>query len=132
MTSPIAARAPLASRSAHHAGQTALGCFRNRVSLEVETKNGPLDPVSVADRAVEEMIRAEIVRALPDDAILGEEGGAGAGTSGLRWVIDPIDGKWRPKSLADSRSHRRSCRLPSGDEARRGAGSTEARLLVPD
>ena len=92
MTDPIAARAELASRLAHHAGQTALGYFRNRASLEVETKNGTLDLVSVADRAVEEMIRAEIARAFPDDAILGEEGGAGAGTSGLTWVIDPIDG----------------------------------------
>jgi myo-inositol-1(or 4)-monophosphatase len=92
MTDPIAARASLASDIAHRAGQIALDYFRNRASLEVETKNGALDLVSVADRAVEEMIRAEITRAFPDDAILGEEGGAGEGTSGLKWVIDPIDG----------------------------------------
>lgn len=92
MTDPIAARAALASRLARQAGQTALDYFRNRASLEVQTKNGALDLVSVADRAVEEMIRHEIARAFPDDAVLGEEGGAGAGTSGLTWVIDPIDG----------------------------------------
>ena len=92
MTDPIAARATLASDLAHRAGQIALDYFRNRASLEVETKNGKLDLVSVADRAVEEMIRAEIACAFPDDAILGEEGGAGEGTSGLKWVIDPIDG----------------------------------------
>jgi myo-inositol-1(or 4)-monophosphatase len=92
MTDPLAARAALASSLARRAGQIALDYFRNRASLEVETKNGSLDLVSVADRAVEEMIRAEIARAFPDDAILGEEGGAGAGTSGLTWVIDPIDG----------------------------------------
>jgi myo-inositol-1(or 4)-monophosphatase len=92
MTDPIAARTALASSLARQAGRTALGYFRNRASLEMETKNGTLDLVSVADRAVEEMIRAEIARAFPDDAILGEEGGAGAGTSGLTWIIDPIDG----------------------------------------
>lgn len=92
MTDPIAARAAFASDLAHRAGQLALGYFRNRASLEIETKAGALDLVSVADRAVEEMIRAEIALAFPDDAILGEEGGAEGGTTGLRWVIDPIDG----------------------------------------
>ena len=92
MTDQIAARAALASDIARRAGQIALDYFRNRANLKVETKNGALDLVSVADRAVEEMIRGEIARAFPDDAILGEEGGAGGGTSGLKWVIDPIDG----------------------------------------
>ncbi|MGP1355855.1 inositol monophosphatase family protein [Roseicyclus sp.] len=92
MTDPIAARAALASDLARRAGQIALDFYRNRASLEIETKQGELDLVSIADRAVEEMIRAEIARAFPDDAILGEEGGAAAGRSGLTWVIDPIDG----------------------------------------
>jgi myo-inositol-1(or 4)-monophosphatase len=92
MTDPIAARAALASDLAHRAGQIALGHFRNRANLVVETKAGALDLVSIADRAVEDMIRAEIARAFPDDAILGEEGGAAAGRSGLTWIIDPIDG----------------------------------------
>jgi myo-inositol-1(or 4)-monophosphatase len=92
MTDPIAARAALASDLARRAGQVALGYFRNRAELEIETKNGELDLVSIADRAVEDMIRAEISRAFPDDGILGKEGGASPGTSGLTWVIDPIDG----------------------------------------
>jgi myo-inositol-1(or 4)-monophosphatase len=92
MTDPIDARFALASDLARRAGQIALDYFRNRANLEIETKNGALDLVSVADRSVEEMIRAEISRAFPDDAILGEEGGAGEGRSGLGWVIDPIDG----------------------------------------
>ncbi|HMO06551.1 MAG TPA: inositol monophosphatase family protein [Paracoccaceae bacterium] len=92
MTDPIAARAALASDLARRAGQVALGYYNNRASLEIETKNGELDLVSVADRAVEEMIRRGIAAAFPDDAILGEEGGATSGASGLTWVIDPIDG----------------------------------------
>ncbi len=92
MTDPIAVRAALASDLARRAGQIALEYYRNRASLEIETKDGELDLVSIADRAVEEMIRAEIAASFPDDAILGEEGGSTGGTSGLTWVIDPIDG----------------------------------------
>ncbi|GAB5449297.1 inositol monophosphatase family protein [Gymnodinialimonas sp.] len=92
MTDPINARATLASDLARRAGLLALEYYRNRSALEVETKNGELDLVSIADRAVEDMIRAEITANFPDDAILGEEGGAVGGKSGLTWVIDPIDG----------------------------------------
>ena len=92
MTDLIAARATLASGLARRAGLLALDYYRNRDTLAIETKEDQLDLVSIADRAVEEMIRAEITAAFPDDAILGEEGGARAGASGLTWVIDPIDG----------------------------------------
>ena len=92
MTDALSARADFASGLARRAGQVALDYFRNRASLEIETKAGALDLVSIADRAVEAMIRAEIAAAFPDDAILGEEGGATAGASGLTWTIDPIDG----------------------------------------
>lgn len=50
------------------------------------------DPVTVADRAAEQAMRAVLAEMRPDDAILGEEFGATAGTSGLTWVLDPIDG----------------------------------------
>ena len=50
------------------------------------------DPVTVADRLAEEQMRAILALRRPDDAILGEEYGAKAGTSGLTWVLDPIDG----------------------------------------
>ncbi|MEM1100801.1 MAG: inositol monophosphatase [Pseudomonadota bacterium] len=92
MNDPIASRAEFASILARRAGQVALDYFRKRAELTIETKAGELDLVSVADRAVEEMIRAEITRAFPGDGILGEEGGATRGTSGVTWVIDPIDG----------------------------------------
>lgn len=50
------------------------------------------DPVTEGDRAAERAMRAVLAERRPDDAILGEEYGAQDGTSGLTWVIDPIDG----------------------------------------
>jgi histidinol phosphatase-like enzyme (inositol monophosphatase family) len=50
------------------------------------------DPVTIADRAAEQAMRGILARRRPDDAIYGEEFGAQAGTSGLTWVLDPIDG----------------------------------------
>jgi histidinol-phosphatase len=48
--------------------------------------------VTSADLAVEDLIRTELVRRTPEDGIVGEEHGAREGTSGRRWVIDPLDG----------------------------------------
>jgi len=56
------------------------------------TKTSAIDVVTEADRACEALIRARIAAARPDDAFLGEEGDDVAGTSGVRWVVDPIDG----------------------------------------
>ncbi|MDR7385180.1 inositol monophosphatase family protein [Promicromonospora iranensis] len=56
------------------------------------TKSSEVDPVTVMDRASEELLREMIAAERPDDAILGEEGDDVAGTSGLTWVLDPIDG----------------------------------------
>lgn len=68
-----------------------LGHFRT--PLDAETKEaGRFDPVTVADRLCEDAMRAVLARRRPDDAILGEERGTRAGTSGLTWVLDPIDG----------------------------------------
>ncbi len=50
------------------------------------------DPVTVADRAAEQRMREILGECRPDDAILGEEYGAKPGTTGLTWVLDPIDG----------------------------------------
>ena len=50
------------------------------------------DPVTVADRLAEEHMRAILAQRRPEDGILGEEYGPKAGTSGLTWVLDPIDG----------------------------------------
>ncbi len=60
------------------------------LDLKVETKPD-LTPVSEADKAAEELIRGQLGRARPRDAVLGEEyGGEGGGPR--RWVVDPIDG----------------------------------------
>ncbi|MDO9497160.1 MAG: inositol monophosphatase family protein [Nocardioides sp.] len=56
------------------------------------TKTSDIDVVTEADRAAETLIRDTIRARRPDDAFLGEEGDDEAGTTGVRWVIDPIDG----------------------------------------
>ena len=59
--------------------------------LENKLDSG-FDPVTVADRKIEQKMR-EILQAMrPEDSIFGEEFGAVEGTSGLKWVLDPIDG----------------------------------------
>ena len=50
------------------------------------------DPVTVADHLSEQMMREILALRRPNDGILGEEFGTTAGTSGLTWVLDPIDG----------------------------------------
>ncbi|WP_082802148.1 histidinol-phosphatase [Falsihalocynthiibacter arcticus] len=61
--------------------------------LATENKlNEGFDPVTRADREAEQAMRGILAERRPDDAILGEEFGAQAGTSGLTWVLDPIDG----------------------------------------
>jgi myo-inositol-1(or 4)-monophosphatase len=57
-----------------------------------DTKTSPTDVVTAADRASEELIRSRLLTARPGDGFLGEESEADAGTSGVRWVVDPIDG----------------------------------------
>lgn len=57
-----------------------------------DTKSSATDVVTRADRAVEDLLRRRLLEQRPDDAILGEEGDDHTGTSGVRWVIDPIDG----------------------------------------
>ena len=81
----------LARTIALEAGE--LAAQRRREGVEVAaTKSTIVDVVTEADREVERLIRARILDARPDDAILGEEGGSSSGTSGLTWVVDPIDG----------------------------------------
>ena len=57
-----------------------------------DTKSSATDVVTRADRAVEHLLRTRLLDLRPDDAILGEEGDDHPGTSGVRWVVDPIDG----------------------------------------
>jgi myo-inositol-1(or 4)-monophosphatase len=77
---------------ARRAGALALEHFHARDRLVIEAKRHPTDLVSEADREVETLIRRDLAGAFPDDAQLGEEHGLSPGTSGLTWVIDPIDG----------------------------------------
>jgi myo-inositol-1(or 4)-monophosphatase len=56
------------------------------------TKSSATDPVTVIDRGSERLVVERLLAERPDDGVLGEEGGVREGTSGVRWVIDPIDG----------------------------------------
>lgn len=74
---------------ARAAGAVALA--RYRTALTVESK-GDGSPVTIADREAERTARLWIAERFPADGILGEEFGATEGTSGRRWLLDPIDG----------------------------------------
>jgi myo-inositol-1(or 4)-monophosphatase len=56
------------------------------------TKSSPVDVVTEADRAAEQLIHGRLLEARPHDGFVGEEGGDAASTSGVTWVVDPIDG----------------------------------------
>lgn len=75
---------------ATRAGQVTMRWFSSR-SLTSQTKDDG-SPVTDADRAAEEYLRDELGRLYPDDGVVGEEHGITEGSSGRRWVIDPIDG----------------------------------------
>ena len=59
---------------------------------QVDAKSSPTDVVTQMDRDSEQAIVAHLQQQRPSDAVLGEEAGERPGTSGLRWVIDPLDG----------------------------------------
>jgi myo-inositol-1(or 4)-monophosphatase len=81
----------LARETALRAG--ALAKLRRQEGVEVaESKSAPEDIVTHADRETEALIRSVLAEARPNDAFLGEESDATSGTSGLTWVVDPIDG----------------------------------------
>ncbi|MEV4331122.1 inositol monophosphatase family protein [Streptomyces sp. NPDC049597] len=56
------------------------------------TKSSPIDVVTEMDIAAEKLITGYLSEHRPDDGFLGEEGASSSGTSGVRWVIDPLDG----------------------------------------
>jgi myo-inositol-1(or 4)-monophosphatase len=60
--------------------------------FEVGTKSTSTDMVTEMDRASEALILRRLLEARPHDAVLAEEGGAREGSSGVRWVVDPLDG----------------------------------------
>ncbi len=71
---------------------TILPHFRRHDLTSDNKLEGGFDPVTIADRNAEAAMLDVLAERRPDDAILGEEFGAKPGTSGLTWVLDPIDG----------------------------------------
>jgi myo-inositol-1(or 4)-monophosphatase len=83
----------LAERLARGAGEL-VRTARERAGdgLDADAKSTPTDLVTEVDRASERWLVAELARERPDDAVLGEEGTDSGGASGVRWLLDPIDG----------------------------------------
>jgi histidinol-phosphatase len=82
-------RYDLAVDAARKAGGLALSYYES--TFEIEHK-ADKSPVTIADKQAEELIREMVAKAFPTDGFLGEEFGDQFGSSGFRWVIDPIDG----------------------------------------
>lgn len=87
----LAALADLAVEAAHAAGALLLDGASQLRTL-VETKTTATDMVTEMDRASEALVAKHLLGARPDDAFLGEEGTVGSGTTGVRWIVDPLDG----------------------------------------
>lgn len=79
----------LATGLARQAGEL---LSRRPTAFGTGTKSSPTDLVTAADRAAERLIVEGIRSVRPDDAVLAEEGGGRAGTSGIQWLVDPLDG----------------------------------------
>jgi histidinol-phosphatase len=75
--------------AARQAGRLALRYFDAELTVEWKQDHSP---VTVADREAEALLRTALLGAFPRDGFLGEESGDTPGTSGYRWIIDPIDG----------------------------------------
>jgi myo-inositol-1(or 4)-monophosphatase len=81
----------IAEAVAREAGRQLRDAFGGE-GVNVTAKSSPTDLVSEADHAAERLIRERLAAARPGDGVLGEEGGVAEGSSGLRWVVDPLDG----------------------------------------
>lgn len=82
----------LACELAREAGALLLERFGDGRNEGVRSKSTPTDLVSEADLASESLLRRRLAESRPADGFLGEEGEDEVGSSGLRWVIDPLDG----------------------------------------
>ena len=91
MTHDLVALRDLAVTIAVEAGDLLLDALAGERTT-VATKSTGTDMVTEMDGASEALLVDRITSARPDDAIVGEEGADRAGTSGVRWVIDPLDG----------------------------------------
>jgi histidinol-phosphatase len=86
----LSSRLELAISAGKEAGRLTLKYFQQD-NFAVERK-ADQSPVTIADRSAEELLRRRIAAAFPTDGIIGEELGRTEGTSGLTWILDPIDG----------------------------------------
>ena len=82
----------VAVQAAEMAGGLLLERAQCGAELKVSSKSTPTDLVSEADLAAEQAIRELLASKRPEDGFLGEEGGTHEGSSGLEWVVDPLDG----------------------------------------
>ncbi len=82
----------VAVEAARHGGALLADRVRDGAEREVSSKSTPTDLVSEADLASERAIRELLAALRPDDGFVGEEGDHVQGTSGLSWVVDPLDG----------------------------------------
>ena len=90
LAEPLKRRMDLALAAAREAGQATLTYFQQH-DLKVIRK-ADNTPVTRADQEAEQLLRERIRAIFPDDAIVGEEWGELRGSSGYRWILDPIDG----------------------------------------
>ena len=81
----------LAVETAREAGRLIVS-MRDRGVDVADTKSSPVDVVTEADRACEKLILERLLGARPTDGFVGEEGDDVEGSSGIRWIVDPIDG----------------------------------------
>ncbi len=81
----------IAERIALQAGRLLVEGRPDRL-LTVSSKSTPTDVVTEMDHAAEALITTELATLRPDDGLLGEEGAHKEGTTGVRWVVDPLDG----------------------------------------
>jgi myo-inositol-1(or 4)-monophosphatase len=65
---------------------------RSSAGQQVDVKSSAVDVVTAVDTASERLIVGRLLAARPDDGVLGEEGASREGSSGVRWIVDPIDG----------------------------------------
>ncbi|MGA7705119.1 MAG: inositol monophosphatase family protein, partial [Solirubrobacteraceae bacterium] len=82
----------LAVGLARDAGALLLERFEGGHERALASKSTPTDLVSEADLASERLIRERLAQERSADGILGEEGGGSEGASGLKWIVDPLDG----------------------------------------
>jgi myo-inositol-1(or 4)-monophosphatase len=80
----------LATAIAREAGDIARERFH--APRTIRTKTSEIDLVTDVDHALDRLIRERILSARPSDALLTEESAAAAGSSGVRWIVDPLDG----------------------------------------